>query len=54
MQATQQMLQDWEAGKPDVIKLWEKMNSWVYQGFNTTYQTIGSDFDKIMKVILTY
>ena len=54
MQATQQMLQDWEAGKPDVIMLWEKMNGWVYQGFNTTYETIGSDFDKTYYESNTY
>ena len=42
----QQMLVDWEAGKPEVIELWKKMNSWVYQGFEVTYQKIGSDFDK--------
>ena len=54
MHATQQMLQDWEAGKPDVIKLWEEMNGWVYQGFNTTYKTIGSDFDKTYYESNTY
>ena len=37
---------DWEAGKPDVIELWKKMNSWVYEGFDETYKRIGSDFDK--------
>lgn len=46
MQKTQQMLVDWEAGKPEVMTLWKKMNSWVYQGFDKTYQRIGSDFDK--------
>ncbi len=46
MKAAQQMLVDWEAGKPDVIELWQKMNSWVYAGFNETYKRIGSDFDK--------
>ncbi len=46
MKAAQQMLVDWEAGKPDVIALWKKMNSWVYKGFEETYQRIGSDFDK--------
>jgi arginyl-tRNA synthetase len=45
MKATQQMLLDWEAGKPDVMELWKKMNSWVYAGFDTTYKRIGSDFD---------
>jgi arginyl-tRNA synthetase len=46
MRAAQQMLLDWETGKPDVLLLWRNMNSWVYEGFNTTYQRIGSDFDK--------
>lgn len=46
MQATQKMLLDWEAGVPDVRNLWEKMNGWVYEGFNETYKKIGSDFDK--------
>jgi arginyl-tRNA synthetase len=32
MKATQQMLLDWEAGKPDVMELWRTMNSWVYAG----------------------
>lgn len=45
MKATQQMLLDWEAGKPDVIALWKKMNQWVYDGFAVTYKKIGSDFD---------
>jgi arginyl-tRNA synthetase len=39
------MLLDWEAGKPDVMELWKKMNSWVYAGFDVTYKRIGSDFD---------
>ncbi len=46
MKATQQMLLDWEAGKPEVISLWKEMNSWVYEGFDQTYKRIGSDFDK--------
>lgn len=46
MLATQQMLLDWEAGKPEVMELWRTMNNWVYAGFDATYQRIGSDFDK--------
>lgn len=46
MLATQQMLLDWEAGKPEVMDLWRRMNSWVYEGFDETYKRIGSDFDK--------
>jgi arginyl-tRNA synthetase len=45
MKQAQQMLVDWEAGKPEVIELWKKMNSWVYEGFDITYKRIGSDFD---------
>ncbi|MDY0090592.1 MAG: arginine--tRNA ligase [Flavobacteriaceae bacterium] len=41
----QQMLLDWEAGKQEVIKLWETMNQWVYEGFEETYKNLGVDFD---------
>ena len=54
MKATQQMLLDWEAGKPDVIDLWKTMNAWVYEGFDTTYKMIGSDFDIIYYESNTY
>jgi len=54
MKAAQQMLIDWEAGKPDVIALWKQMNSWVYAGFDETYRKIGSDFDKIYYESDTY
>ena len=46
MKETQQMLLDWENGKEDVMNLWRKMNQWVYEGFDVTYEKIGSDFDK--------
>lgn len=45
MLEAQQMLLDWEAGKPEVIELWNMMNSWVYDGFEVTYKNIGVDFD---------
>lgn len=54
MKGTQQMLLDWEAGKPDVISLWKKMNGWVYEGFDVTYKRIGSDFNKIYYESETY
>lgn len=54
MRAAQQMLLDWEAGKPDTILLWRNMNSWVYEGFDTTYERIGSDFDKVYYESDTY
>ena len=46
MKATQEMLVAWEAGDEAVLSLWKTMNSWVYEGFNKTYQRIGSDFQK--------
>ncbi|MEO6718817.1 MAG: arginine--tRNA ligase [Ferruginibacter sp.] len=49
-----QMLLDWEDGKPEVIELWKKMNSWVYAGFDVTYKKIGSDFDRIYYESDTY
>ena len=54
MKKTQQMLLDWEAGKPEVIELWKKMNGWVYKGFDITYKRIGADFDKIYYESDTY
>lgn len=54
MKAAQQMLVDWEAGKPDVVELWRTMNSWVYKGFDETYKRIGSDFDKVYYESETY
>jgi arginyl-tRNA synthetase len=54
MLQTQQMLQDWEAGKPEVINLWKTMNEWVYKGFDITYHSIGSDFDKTYYESNTY
>ena len=54
MKAAQQMLFDWEAGRPDVIELWKKMNSWVCDGFDITYKRIGSDFDKMYYESNTY
>lgn len=54
MLATQQMLLDWEKGKPSVIELWKKMNEWVYEGFDVTYKKIGTDFDKIYFESNTY
>ncbi len=41
----QQMLQKWEAGDEEVIQLWKTMNTWVYEGFSSTYKKLGVDFD---------
>lgn len=54
MKEAQQMLQEWEAGKPDVIELWKTMNNWVYEGFDVTYKRIGSDFQKMYYESETY
>ncbi len=54
MKATQQMLLDWEEGKPDVMALWKEMNGWVYEGFAITYKRIGSDFAKTYYESNTY
>lgn len=54
MKGTQQMLLDWEAGKPDIIELWKTMNGWVYEGFDVTYKRIGSDFQKMYYESETY
>lgn len=50
----QQMLLDWEAGKPEVIELWKKMNQWVYDGFAETYKNLGVDFDSYYYESNTY
>ena len=50
----QQMLLDWEAGKPEVIELWKTMNQWVYDGFATTYENMGVDFDSYYYESNTY
>ena len=54
MKATQKMLLDWEAGAPAVLELWCNMNGWVYEGFDVTYKSIGSDFDKTYYESETY
>jgi arginyl-tRNA synthetase len=50
----QEMLQKWETGDAEVINLWKTMNSWVYEGFNTTYKKLGVDFDKFYYESNTY
>ena len=54
MKKTQEMLLDWEEGKPEILELWNKMNGWVYKGFEETYKRIGSDFDKTYYESQTY
>ena len=48
------MLVKWEQGDPEVRALWEKMNSWVYAGFDETYKMMGVGFDKIYYESNTY
>lgn len=50
----QQMLLDWENGKPEVIELWKTMNQWVYDGFAQTYKNLGVDFDRYYYESNTY
>jgi arginyl-tRNA synthetase len=50
----QQMLLDWENGKPEVIALWKTMNQWVYDGFATSYKNLGVNFDSFYYESNTY
>lgn len=54
MQEVQQMLRLWEQGDPDTVALWQKLNNWVYAGFDQTYQAIGVSFDKTYYESNTY
>lgn len=49
-----EMLVKWEQGDKDVRDLWQKMNSWVYAGFDETYKNLGVGFDKIYYESDTY
>ena len=49
-----EMLVKWEQGDPEVRALWEKMNNWVYAGFDETYKALGVSFDKIYYESNTY
>ena len=49
-----EMLVKWEKNDPEVRALWEKMNSWVYAGFDETYKALGVAFDKIYYESQTY
>ena len=50
----QAMLLKWEARDPEIYSLWETMNAWVYEGFETTYKEMGVDFDKLYYESNTY
>lgn len=54
MNEAREMLVKWEAGDPEVRALWQKMNNWVYEGFDETYRKMGVSFDKIYYESNTY
>ena len=54
IQEAHDMLRRWEAGDAEVRALWEKMNGWVYAGFDETYRRMGVSFDKIYYESQTY
>jgi arginyl-tRNA synthetase len=54
MQEVREMLLKWEQGDEEVLSVWRMMNGWVYEGFNKTYQRIGSDFTKTYYESETY
>ena len=54
MQEARAMLRAWENKDPEVRALWQRMNEWVYAGFDQTYKRMGVDFDKIYYESETY
>lgn len=54
MLEAQELLEKWEQGNKDVLDLWNKMNEWVYEGFEDTYKKINIKFDKIYYESDTY
>ena len=54
MKEAREMLVKWEAGDAEVRALWQKMNDWVYAGFDETYRMMGVSFDKIYYESNTY
>ncbi|MCQ2254794.1 MAG: arginine--tRNA ligase [Bacteroidaceae bacterium] len=54
MKECREMLVKWENNDPEVRALWEKMNNWVYAGFDETYKALGVGFDKIYYESQTY
>lgn len=53
-QEAQSYLQRWEQEDPEIRELWNTMNSWVFEGFHTTYEMLGCKFDKVYKESETY
>lgn len=54
MDEARKMLRDWEKGDPDVMELWSRMNEWVLDGFNQTYDRLGSVFQLVQHESKTY
>ena len=54
MRDAQEMLRRWEARDPEVYALWERMNGWVYAGFDVTYKALGVEFDRTYYESQTY
>ncbi|MDR1224710.1 MAG: arginine--tRNA ligase [Tannerella sp.] len=54
MAGARDMLRRWEAGEEETRALWNRMNSWVYTGFDETYKRLGVDFDKVYYESETY
>lgn len=54
MVEAQLLLQRWEERDPEVVKVWEMMNGWVYEGFDKTYKRMGISFDKVYYESDTY
>lgn len=54
LKEAQAMLVKWENGDPEVRALWQKMNSWVYDGFDKTYADLGISFDRVYHESQTY
>ncbi len=54
LKEAQAMLVKWEQGDPEVVELWKKMNGWVYEGFDKTYNRLGISFHRTYYESQTY
>lgn len=54
LKEAQDMLLKWESGEKEVVELWERMNGWVYDGFDVTYRNLGIEFNKTYYESQTY
>lgn len=54
MDEAREMLRKWEANDPETLDLWDRLNQWVYQGFDDTYQRLGSKFELVQYESNTY